>query len=148
MFPTRVYAGEYYRRMHCNHMGRFELLLGWHRVSQQLERRGEQVDHLQRFMQQVQALPGDDVGDILFHWHRRHANKQSTVAFLTLCCALVVAASALVLLGIVGALVSGLAAAALGIRHGEQLRQQESAFVAEVELRARYLMNCPTVCAA
>jgi hypothetical protein len=134
--------------MHCNHMGRFELLLGWHRVSQQLERQGEQVEHLQRFLQQVQALPGDDVGDILLHWHRSQANKQSTAAFLTLCGALLVAVLALLLIGVGAALVSGMAAAGVGIRQAERLRQQESAFVAEVDLRARYLMNCPTVCAA
>ena len=129
--------------MNADRVGRFELMMTWSAKLQELNQLGECTRHLERFLRAVEALPGDEVGEIGIHWRRRQRGQRPGWALAYLALTLLLA-----LVGghILGPLFAGLAVAAVSLSAAVTLRRHwklEQEFDRELYLRAHYVINAP-----
>lgn len=129
--------------MNADRLGRFELMMAWSKKLQELSRIGECTQQLERFLSVVEALPGDEVGEIGIEWRRRLREQRPCLALAYL------ALAALVLLvggHFLGPVFSGLAATAVSLYAASALHhhwKMEEAFDRELYTRAAYVVNTP-----
>ncbi len=129
--------------MNADRLGRFELMMTWSKKLQELSKIGECTQQLERFLSVVEALPGDEVGEIGIEWRRRRREQRPALALAYLALAILV-----VLVGghFLGALFSGLAATAVSLVAARALHRHwkmEEAFDHELHTRAAYVVNTP-----
>lgn len=129
--------------MNADRLGRFELMMTWSAKLQELNKRGECTRHLQKFLSVVEALPGDEVGEIGIQWRRRQRDQRPCWALAYLALALLVA-----LVGghFLGPLFAGLAATTVSLAAVVTLQRHwklEEEFDSELYMRANYVINAP-----
>lgn len=118
-------------------------MLSWQASSRSLRGQGQGTGHIERFLAQVQSLPGDELSDLFMHWHRVQGEQRNTWAFVMVLCTVLAATLAHVTMGWLAGMCCLLVIGGLGV-HDQQLRwQQEMAFSRELDLRARYAVNTP-----
>ncbi|MBX3168368.1 MAG: hypothetical protein KF760_13200 [Candidatus Eremiobacteraeota bacterium] len=130
--------------MNADRLGRFELMLTWSRKLQELSKVGECTRQLERFLKLVEALPGDEVGEIGIEWRRRRREQRPclAMAYLVLTIVLVLVSG-----HFLGALFSALAATAVSLVAAQALHHHwklEEEFDSELYARAAYVVNTPT----
>lgn len=129
--------------MDADRLGRFELLMTWSKKLQELSQVGECTRQLERFLNLVEALPGDEVGEIGIEWRRRRREQRPCLALAYLA---MVVLLALVGGHFMGAVFSALAATALALTAARALHlhwKQEEEFDSELYTRAAYVVNAP-----
>lgn len=129
--------------MNADRLGRFELLMTWTQKLQELNRLGECTRQLERFLHTVEALPGEEVGEIGNEWRRRQREQRPCWILAYLLVATIVAFAAGHLLGPTFA---AAASSAVSLYAGVALHRhwkQEEAFDSELHTRAIYVINTP-----
>ena len=129
--------------MNADRLGRFELMMTWSKKLQELSKIGECTQQLERFLSVVEALPGDEVGEIGIEWRRRRREQRPVLALAYLALAML-----LVLVGghFLGPVFSGLAATTVSLYAIQALHRHwktEEAFDHELYTRAAYVVNTP-----
>ncbi|MBS2035878.1 hypothetical protein JST97_12895 [bacterium] len=129
--------------MNADRLGRFELLMTWTQKLNELARTGESTRQLERFLRTVEALPGEEVGEIGNEWRRRQREQRPCWALAYLMLAVLVATAAGHFLG---TLFAGLSISVISLCAAKALHhhwQQEEAFDHELHTRATYVVNRP-----
>lgn len=124
-------------------LGRFELVATWRLKQQELIRQGECTLHLERFLQVVDGLPGDEVGEIGNLWRRRRMCQRPTYILKLLLAGWLICFLAN---GFAGPILTGLLVAGLALSGAQSLHQhwtEEEAFDRELYARASYVINRP-----
>ena len=129
--------------MNADRLGRFELMMTWSQKLQDLSNIGECTQQLERFLRLVEAIPGDEVGEIGIEWRRRRREQRPCLALAYLALAIV-----LVMVGghFLGSLFGGLAASAVSLYAVHALHRHwktEEEFDSELYSRAAYVVNTP-----
>jgi hypothetical protein len=128
--------------MTADRLGRFELIATWTSKIQELTGQGECAGHLQRFLEQVQALPGDEVGEIGNQWRRRQ-RSQRPYWVLTILLGMLASGWLVKVLGAVWAGVTVLTLCIWGCLRLIRSWSEEEAFDRELYMRAHYALHCP-----
>ncbi|MBN9418668.1 hypothetical protein ABS71_19810 [bacterium SCN 62-11] len=130
--------------MNADRLGRFELMMTWSKKLQELSKIGECTLQLERFLQTLESVPGDEVGEIGIEWRRRRREQRPclALAFFTL-------AMLLLFLGVhtLGPVFSALATTAVALYACQALYRHwklEEAFDSELYMRAAYVVNAPS----
>ena len=129
--------------MNPDRLGRFELIATWRSKLQELSRQGECTLHLEQFLERVQALPGDEVGEIGNQWRRLQKSQRPCWIL-----ALLVAAWLIFSLGTawLGTLPTSLLISLLAASGAHFLNRHwnlEEEFDRELYMRASYVINAP-----
>lgn len=129
--------------MNADRLGRFELLMTWTKKLNELNHLGECTRQLEQFLRTVEALPGEEVGEIGNEWRRRQRAQRPCWALAYLVLALIVA-----LVGghLLGTLFTGLAVSAVSCYAAHALHRHwklEEQFDSELYTRAIYVVNTP-----
>jgi hypothetical protein len=129
--------------MNADRLGRFELLMTWTKKLNELNHLGECTRQLEAFLRTVEALPGEEVGEIGNEWRRRRRAQRPCWAL-----AYLILAWMLVLVGghLLGALFTGLAVSLVSLCAALTLHRHwklEEAFDSELYTRAIYVINTP-----
>ncbi len=130
--------------MNTDRLGRFELMMTWSKKLQELSKVGECTQQLERFLHMVEALPGDEVGEIGMEWRRRRREQRPCLALVYLSLAVLLV---LVVGHFSGPVFCGLAATTLSLAGAAALHRHwrlEEDFDNELYLRAAYVVNTPT----
>lgn len=130
--------------MNADRLGRFELMMTWSKKLQELSKIGECTQQLERFLSVVEALPGDEVGEIGIEWRRRRREQRPCLALAFLALALLVV---LISGHFLGPVFSGLSATAVSLVAARTLHRHwklEEEFDSELYLRAAYVVNAPS----
>ena len=121
-------------------MPRSQLVKQWKSKAEELRAQGEDATHLQRFLQQVDALPGQTVGDLFHHWSVRQSEQRPIWSFaLMLLCALA-GFLALKCAGAGFALAVVALLGCLGIQHHLLMVDAQEAFSRELMARADFAL--------
>ncbi|MFN8606467.1 MAG: hypothetical protein U0931_02980 [Vulcanimicrobiota bacterium] len=130
--------------MNADRLGRFELLRTWTQKLNELNRLGECTRQLEQFLRTVEALPGEEVGEIGNEWRRRQREQRPCWALAYLVLALMLA---IVSGHLLGTACAGLAVSTVSLYAARTLHRhwkQEEAFDCELHTRATYVVNSPS----
>lgn len=124
-------------------LGRFELIATWHKKLQELSRQGECTLHLERFLDRVNELPGDEVGEIGNQWRRRQKSQRPCWILGLLLMVWVLCALATPWLGMIPTSLLVSLVAVSGAHLLQRHWNLEEAFDRELYMRASYVTNAP-----
>jgi hypothetical protein len=131
---------DYTTGMSLELISRSQLVKQWTTRAQELRAQGEDITHLQRFLQRVDRLPGQTVGDLFHAWCLRQSEERPTwtLALMVLCALAGLVAwtcggayFALVVVSLIGG---------LGFCHYLVLLNSHEAFSRELIARAEYAL--------